>query len=226
MRRPLRRWPPALFVGVLVSLLAIGSVYAAPISDVGSFSATETIITFNEMPDGTPMLDGTPITTQFSGLGVTFTTLPGKEFTARTAPFGRIWPGSGVPVAINFESGVTPVTAVFDPPVSRVGFDVYSNPGDSVELQAFLNGAFVEAHVFNTGIIFAPFVTFVGLEVPGGFDTLVIAATGGRVVIPSAWTIFVLKAPPTNHQRPSLRSNRSTLRKTRAHSGLWLMAQT
>ena len=171
MRRLLRHLRPALIGGVLVSLLAIGSVHAAPIFDATSFSDNQTIITFDEVPINTP------ITTQFSGLGVTFSTEPGKQFTAKNSAFGVIWPvsGSGPPVANNFQRGVTPVTAVFDPPVSRVGFDVYSNDPDFVQLQAFLNGVPVGAHVFDTQKTTA---TFVGLEVPGGFDTLVITAFG------------------------------------------------
>ena len=84
------------------------------------------------------------------------------------------------PVAINEEPGNFlrgSVTAVFDPVVDLVGFDVYTNDVDDIELRAFLNGDLVEAHVFDTPI--DPFTTtFVGLEVPGGFDTLVITAVG------------------------------------------------
>lgn len=83
MRRFLRHLRPALIGGVLVSLLAIGSVHAAPISDVSSFSGNQTIITFDEIPNKTQ------ITTQFSGLGVPFTTESGFPFIARHATFGR-----------------------------------------------------------------------------------------------------------------------------------------
>ena len=145
----------ALLVGTTIA----GLVYAMPLTDTANFTGDQTLITFDGLHD----VDPGPITVQFADLGVTF------SGAIATHPGAGSWPGSGAGLAQN-KPHSTDAFAHFDPPVVRAGMDIITGAADDVRLSAFLNGNFVEDATFATDET----PTFIGLEVTGGFDTVVI----------------------------------------------------
>ncbi|MCH8848629.1 MAG: hypothetical protein IIC32_06620 [Chloroflexi bacterium] len=141
----------AMAVALLVGTAIGGLVYAMPLTSTVTFSGSETVLDFEGLGLG-PVAPG-----EFAGLGVTFS----GDF--RVTTFTSTWPGQ-------VAQGFTDVTAHFTPPVLRAGMDIITNPGDDVRLSAFLGGDPVDAADFATDLT----PTFIGLEVTGGFDTLVI----------------------------------------------------
>ena len=114
--------------------------------------------------------DGTLITTQYASLGVTFSGL----LRIADTDHGATWP-SEPPTAINFGTCCADVTASFDPPAFRAGFYVITNEDDFLELRAFRGGVPVGSLEFDTHRLSADFVQ---IDVPDGFDALVIDGFG------------------------------------------------
>ena len=110
----------------------------------------------------------TAVATAASGLigGVTFS--GSLKVTTFGAP--AFWPGSGGNVVQNLPAPYLDVTAEFDLPVVRAGMDIITGPDDDVRLSAFLDDTLVESHDFATDST----PSFIGLEVTGGFDELLI----------------------------------------------------
>ena len=174
-----------LVSGALIMLLAAALILgtltaqAAALVSRASFSPAATVLTFAELR---PFIVFTPITNQFAAQGVTFS----GTFYAWENSFGKNWPGSGAPVAANFAIGPSSdVTSSFSPPVTRVGFEITTASAQFVELRAYLNGVLVDSIDFPTGLT----PGFIGLEVPGGFDTLVIQ---GHLPLSSASVPWIL----------------------------------
>lgn len=156
----------ALLTGLVV--LAPGVARAAPLFDLSSFSGNETVLTFNELPNGT-LIDN-----EYTALGVTFSGV----FRAANTTEGTIWPGSGPAIAENFQPCCADVTATFSPLVLRVGFYIITNEADDLTLTAYKGSNIVDVQTFDTHRRFGQPADFFGMEVPGGFDTLLIDVHG------------------------------------------------
>ena len=154
----------ALAMALLIGTTIAGLVYAMPLTDTADFTDGQTPITFDGLTVGTPVAD------QFAVLGVTF------SGSLKVTTFGApgFWPGSGGEVVQNLPAPYRDVTAEFDPPVLRAGMDIITGPDDDVRLSAFLDGDLVESRDFATDTT----PTFIGVEVTGGFDALVIHVLG------------------------------------------------
>ena len=150
----------ALAMALLVGTTIAGLVYAMPLTDTGNFTGDQTVIEFEGLTGGTL------VTSQFAGLGVTFS--GSLKVTTFGAP--AFWPGSGGNVVQNLPAPYLDVTAEFDLPVVRAGMDIITGPDDDVRLSAFLDDTLVESHDFATDST----PSFIGLEVTGGFDELLI----------------------------------------------------
>ena len=167
-----------VLAAILLSIVITGpgTAQGAALTSRSGFSGTETVLTFSALPDGTLVTD------QFASQGVTF----GGTFMVHKNTFDSIWPGSGSPVAANFPACCSEVTATFTTPVTRAGFDIISNDADFVELRAYSNGVLVESTNFDTRRCIGEPADFIGLDVPGGFDTLVISGNG---TMNGAWAL-------------------------------------
>lgn len=173
---------------------------AAPIG-LGGFSGSETVIDFDSL------LSGTPITNQYSGLGVTFI---GSPFLADPFPATTV---NGTMSAANHEPINNPITALFTSLQNRVGMMFGTPIGQvtTVQIDVFLGALLVDSATFLSGGTLpggnVPTV-FGGLEVAGGFDRVEFRsltgnlafqiddfrfeAAGARVPEPATLTLLVL----------------------------------
>jgi hypothetical protein len=160
-------------IAAALMLLSAGTAYATAITNHSGFSAGQTVLTFDDVSgEGT-----TAITTQYASQGVTFSGV----FYGYASSYNYFsWPGSGAGTATDFAGNSCPctndVTATFSGTVRRAGFDAVVNSGDSIELTAYKSGVLVDDQTFTMATI--PSTTFVGLDVPGRFDVLVIQVVG------------------------------------------------
>jgi len=159
-------------IGAALVLMSAATAYATAITNHTGFSAGQTVVTFDDASG-----NGTiPITTQYASKGVTFSGV----FYGYATVYGYFaWTGSGGGTATDF-AGSCPcandVTATFSGTVTRAGFDAVVNTGDSIELMAYKGATLVDDQTFSMPSY--PGTTFVGLDVPGRFDSLVIHVVG------------------------------------------------
>ena len=144
-----------------IAALVAGSAGAAPIAITqAAFSGTETVITFSGF---TPF---TPITSQYSGQGVTFSAGLFSNFAGSAQNFLPTRPGTSI--TIDFSSSML-----------RVGFDAVTASTDDLEVavSAFSGGTLVSTGTltFVTGST----VSFVGIQDSvSGIDRLQLTAVG------------------------------------------------
>ena len=141
-------WPRTILSLVGAGYIALQSTgFAVPIigGSTGLPSPDQTI-TFNEIV----LASGTPLTTQYSALGVTFS---GVFYNPQPDPF----PNISVPYAGNFSAtGVPPVnltnpfSIMFTQDVTDASFAMATRVGTSL-FESYLNGVLVESFVAPTG---------------------------------------------------------------------------
>ncbi|MDQ3685917.1 MAG: PEP-CTERM sorting domain-containing protein [Acidobacteriota bacterium] len=155
-------------------VIAVPAAEAEPVViGQSDFSGTETVITFDSIPHDEE------ITTQFSSQGVTFS---GGLFS-RTDFNRNFFVSPGAAVAGNFSNNAlfNSVTVDFSSGVTRVGFNVVTNPQDDIRVTSFrlVNGFYnqIGSFVFITDGTLPD--EFVGFEDTGGsIDRIVIDAFG------------------------------------------------
>jgi len=168
-----RRWSfvsRALAFAVVI-LVGAAPAYAGAITDPSAFTAEQTVITFDDAAgNGT-----TQIASQYAAQGATY---GGVLYWYASTYSGFAWTGSAAGTAANFSGNTCPcfndVTVTFGSSVSRAGFDAVTNSGDSIQLVASRNGLVVDDQTFSPSLT----PSFVGVDVPGGFDSLVIHTVG------------------------------------------------
>ena len=152
------------------SLLAGGALAAqANVVGIGAF-VSPTVIDFN---DGNPA--NTQIGAAYAAQGVANMTLCGGQSHMTGAP-------AASEVASNFsgpgcDSGpYLSKEITFASMMTRVGFDITTNPDDDTTVSAYLGALLVGSEFFDT---FGAGVdgSFAGIEFLGGFDRIVISAT-------------------------------------------------
>jgi len=137
------------------ALASVASVSATTIG-VSNFPKSATIITFDDVPGGNCSLCGPSITTQYSGLGVTFNnpTFPGQETADTNLTFGI--PNASAPNALYVDQGghigdptALPFQILFSIPVTIVGFDYASSTDSFLQLDAYgSNNVLLESAMF------------------------------------------------------------------------------
>ena len=131
------------------------------------------MITFDEVTgEGTTLVGST-----YAVEGVTY---GGVFYGYATTYAGYGWPGSAGGIAADFADNSCPcyndVTVTFAAGVQRAGFDVIGNNGDTIELTAYRGGVSVDDQTAPLAIPGG----FVGIDLPAGFDALVIHTFGPR----------------------------------------------
>jgi hypothetical protein len=160
----------ALWITVLVSGRAAG----APILvGVGAFAPSDTTITFNSLANETP------ITNQFSGLGVLYS---GSLFAMTNPGDTAFFPGNGGGViASDWRYSIpgggapfSPIVATFSTNMARVGFYVETNAPDDTRVTTSRAGN-------TTGVLVFPSVlqaSWFGVEDTAGIDKITIEVIG------------------------------------------------
>lgn len=158
------------FISSILGFGFIGAnpVQAASLNNSTGISNPATTITFSEVL----LADGTPLTNQYSSLGVTFTNL---FYNATIGGFPNINP----PAATNFANNgngniINPLLISFTQLQSQAAFSVVTNPGSS-NFEALLNNIVIDSFTSATDTSNANnFYGFTGVT----FDAIRITAGG------------------------------------------------
>jgi hypothetical protein len=154
----------------LLSILAASGTLRA--GEITSFPGAGTVINFDNLVGGNCHLCGTPVATQYAGLGVTFNnpTFPDQE-TADTDLTSSI-PNGSAPNALfvyqgGGQAGVAPFQILFSTPVNTVGFDWLSSFMSHLQLDVYdRQGAFLESVTVVGTSSLAGLGAFSGVEEP------------------------------------------------------------